>query len=273
MGFFDSAVNVFDVATLGLTGVGAVAGDDVTGSGNLIKSGVNSILGEEVEASDGVNPFNITTATGSGAFNPVTGNIESQLSPEMQALFGGQVSGAQGAFGQVAGAGTQAQDLSAGFLSEAGEFDPFAAAEEQFGRLDAILEPGRTKARTGTAAGLLSTGRLGGTSGTDVQVGVEGEIERQRQGLLSEQFQGAQNVQDRLVNRGTSLGAFGTQQQLGQQAIGSQSLQNALGIDAQQQAALSTAGTISRGAPVAGQPGAFDDILKGAAVAGLTSLI
>lgn len=250
------------------------AGAFATGGMSLASPGnINSLLGEEVKASSGVNPFNITTATGSGAFNPATGSIESKLSPEMQALFGSQVEGATGAFGKVAGAGDQASALSQGFLSEAGEFDPFAAAEEQFGRLDAILEPGRTKQRTGTAAGLLSTGRLGGTSGTDVQVGLEGEIERQRQGLLSEQFTKAQDVQDRLVGRGTSLGAFGTQQQLGQQAIGTQSLQNALGIDAQQQAALATAGGLTRAAPVDAQPGAFSSILQGGLTAGLGALV
>jgi len=184
----NSAVDVFDVATLGLTGVGSVAGSDPTGSGNLLKSGVNSILGEEVAASGGVNPFDITTAAGQGAFNPATGKIEGQLSPELQGIFDTGLSTA-GAFGSgLEQTGQQARDLSSGFLQQAGEFDPFAAAQTQFDRLDAILEPGRKSARTGTAAGLLSTGRLGGTAGNEVQATVEGEIERQRQGLLGEQF-------------------------------------------------------------------------------------
>jgi len=273
MGFsIGGALDVVSGGAFSGSGLAHLTGMEEGTIAGAVEGGVNKLLGEEVKASSGINPFNITTATGTGAFNPATGNIESQLTPEMQALFAGQQAQATGAFGRVAGAGRQAEQLSRGFLSEAGQFDPFAAAEEQFTRLDALLEPGRTKQRTGTAAGLLSTGRLGGTAGDDIQIGLEGELERQRQGLLSEQFTAAQDVQDRLVGRGTALGAFGTQQQLGQQALGTQSLQNVLGIDAQQQAALATAGGLTRAAPVEAQPGAFQSILQGGLTAGIGAL-
>lgn len=234
---------------------------------------VDGALGGGTETIAGVNPFSVTTATGTGAFDAATGQATSTLSPEMQALFNQQTQAAAGAFGNVAGAGQQAQDLSSGFLSQAATFDPFAAAEEQFNRLDAILEQGRTSARSGTAAGLLQTGRLGGTSGNEVQANVEAQIENQRQALLAEQFQGAQAVQSNLVQQGTNLGAFGLQQQMGQQGIGTQSLQNALGIDAQQQAALSTGSGLTKTQPIQGEQGAFSSILQGGLTAGIGSLV
>ncbi len=272
-GIVDSVVDTFDVATLGMTGIGAIAGSDHTGVGGAIKDGVNGIFGDAVQAKGGVNPFSQTSSVGTTGLNPATGEVVGNLDPALQGIFDQGV-GQAGAFqNQVPTAGRQASELGAGFLEQAGEFDPFAAAQTQFDRLDAILEPGRSKARSGTASGLLSTGRLGGTAGNDVQAQVEGEIEQQRQQLLGQQFTGAQQVQDSLVNRGTNLGAFGLQQQAGQQALGQGALAGALGIDSQLQSQLALGGQLTRDAPVQAEQSGFDAILQGGLTAGVGALV
>ena len=111
--------------------------------------------------------------------------------------------------GMAPGAGAGALGLSEDILGTLGGFDPFDAAEQQFGKLDAILEPGRTQARTGTAAGLLASGRLGSTAGARTQGAVETAIEQERQALLADQFGRATDVQSQLAQTGMGLGAFG----------------------------------------------------------------
>ena len=223
----------------------------------------DSLLGAGQEGSSGVNSFGGTSSVGSTRFDAATGQSTSTLSPEMQALFGQGVSQSGMFAGQVPGAGAQAQDLSAGFLSQAGEFDPFAAAQTQFDRLDAILEPGRQRQREGTAGGLLTTGRLGGSAGNLVQAQVEGEIEAQRQGLLSKQFLGAQQVQQGLVDRGTQTGAFGLQQQLGTQQLSQGALNSALGIDSQLQSQLALGSEMTKTAPIAATKSGAQELMGG----------
>ena len=201
----------------------------------------------------GQSPFQMTSDTGFTGSLDAQGNVKSGMSPQMLRLFNQGVGQAGMFAGQVPGAGAQAQDLSAGFLSQAGELDPFAAAQIQFDRLDAILEPGRQRQREGTAGGLLTTGRLGGSAGNLVQAQVEGEIEAQRQGLLSEQFLGAQQVQQGLVNQGMQTGAFGLQQQLGMQQLSGGALSGSLALDSQRQANLGLGSQVS-GAIGATQP-------------------
>jgi hypothetical protein len=109
-----------------------------------------------------------------------------------------------------AGYGATALGLSQDVLGQLGSFDPMTAAEEQFNRLDAILEPGRTRARTGTSAGLLASGRLGSTAGARAQGEVESRIEQERQALLADQFGKATGVQQQLADLAGGLGGFGS---------------------------------------------------------------
>ena len=274
-GVVDKVTNVGDALTFGAvsaTGIPAVLGSR-SGLTGVAEDVVNGMFGEPVEAQGGVRPFMQESNLGTTALNPKTGEIISEMSPEMQRLFDAGISQAADFQSQVPGAGQQMMDASGGFLSSATQFDPFAAAEEQFNRLDAILEPGRKNARTGTAAGLLATGRLGGTAGNQAQAAVEGEIERQRQGLLSDQFTAAQGVQDSLVNRSLALSQGGLQQKAGFQDLGMGALSQALGIDSQLQSQLALGGQLTKDQPVQAQQGAFDSILQGGLTAGLGTLI
>lgn len=106
--------------------------------------------------------------------------------------------------------GKTALGLSQDVLGQLGSFDPMTAAEEQFNKLDAILEPGRTRARTGTSAGLLASGRLGSTAGARTQGEVESRIEQERQALLADQFGKATGVQQQLADLAGGLGGFGS---------------------------------------------------------------
>jgi hypothetical protein len=271
---------------------------------NSIADGLGMDIGGR-DYSSGVTSFGVNTGVGSSSFDASTGMATSTLSPELQALFGGQLAQAGGFFNNVPTAGQGAYDASGallglsgqtqggvanagatslatgqglvgqglgyfnqlpsagqgalnvgaglvgqgvgqlstapsagqtnidrgtGFLDTASTYDPFAVAEEQFNRLDAILEPGRTSARTGTAAGLLSTGRLGSTGGARAQSEVESAIERERQMMLGDQFQIAQNVQDQMVGRGSTLTQLGLQERGQAQDIGTQNVATGLGV-------------------------------------------
>lgn len=272
-------VDAFDKVTFGVTGAGA-AYDYLTDNSGTGVSGAISEKVNEMGGGGGVNPdsgvasFNINSSMGSGGLNAATGELTSNLSPEMQWLFNQGTNQAARFNAEVPRVGRQASELSGGFLSEAGAFDPFAAAEEQFNRLDSILEPGRTKQRSGAAGGLLSTGRLGSTSGNDLQAQIEAQIENQRQGLLSEQFTAAQGVQDSMINRGTNLGAFGLQQQLGTQQLGTGALSNSLNIDSQLQALLGLGSNATKTQPLqTTEGGGMMDALVQGGIAGLVSLI
>ena len=229
---------------------------------------VNNLLGGGgVQSGTGVVDFNQTSTLGTTGLDASTGQITSQLSPELQALFDSGI-GQYGAFSAaVPNAGAAAQEQASGFLSAAGAFDPFAAAEQQFNRLDAILAPGRTEARSGGAAGLLATGRLGSTAGNRLQGEIERQIEQQRQSMLVDQFNSAQNVQDQMVNRGIALGTYGQQKQLTQQQLATGALGNAFGIDSQLQAQLGLGSQLTKSGAMREQPTAFQDILKGGAAA------
>jgi hypothetical protein len=193
---------------------------------------------------------------GGGGYDAATGDIT--LDPSaLSRLLGGQLTGqASELLGQVGGAGQEYTQAGERALGALGTFDPYAAAEEQFNRLDAILEPGRAQTRAGTAAGLLATGRLGSTAGARTQSSVEGEIERQRQSLLGDAWGQAQATQTNLANLATGLGAFGLQRQQGTQQLGLGALTGAMGLDSQLQAMLGLGSNISSPAGISqAQPG------------------
>lgn len=223
---------------------------------------VDSILGTEATPASAIGrpSFDISGGLTTGGFDAATGEVTTGLDPRLAGLQE-QLLGGAGAFLGEAGAGSQLRGLQEGFLGQLGEFDPFQAAETQFNRLDTILEPGRTRARSGTAASLLSSGRLGSTGGARTQAALEGEIERQRQTLLGEQFEGAQRVQQGLFGLGAGLQGL-EESRFG---MGQQALAGALGLDTQALQALGIAADVS--APVGVDPGkesGFSSLLGGA---------
>lgn len=143
----------------------------------------------------------------------LAGGLSSSLSPE------------QLAFGQ------QATETGAGFLQSAGQFDPFAAAETQFGRMEEILAPGRDRARESLEGRLLRQGRLGSTGGGRTQEGLETAIEQSRRSNLYDAFGQAQGVQQQQANLAQLFGGLGLGIEQGQfqQQLGG--LQGALGLE------------------------------------------
>lgn len=169
------------------------------------------------------------TAQGRAAIN--------QLSPGALAGISGQLFGQANLTDPRTAAGTgllsgsgQALGLSQDVLGQLGSFDPMTAAEEQFNRLDAILEPGRTRARTGTAGGLLASGRLGSTAGARAQSEVERAIEQERQALLADQFGKATDVQAQMAGLASGLGGLGLSQAQGGSGLMSQAIADRLGL-------------------------------------------
>lgn len=97
------------------------------------------------------------------------------------------------------------QSPGAGFLSQLNQFDPYQAAETQFGRLEDILNPARERTRGSLEARLLSQGRLGSTGGTLQQEGLETAIDQSRRQGLFDAFGQAQQTQQNLLGLGTGL--------------------------------------------------------------------
>jgi len=159
--------------------------------------------------------------TGGGLFDTSfkDGQGTIALTPEMQAIQQQMLGTAQtgGAFGQQAGA------LGQGFLGQAGEFDPFAAAQTQFGRMEDILAPQRDQQRLAQESRLFSQGRLGSTGGAQQQQALEGAFAQQQQQGLYDALGQAQGIQGQQISQGLALGQMPGQQQ-------TQSLQNLLAM-------------------------------------------
>lgn len=145
----------------------------------------------------------LTNISGGGLFNTAfgPGGATINLSPEMQAIQSGLFSQAQG----LSPLQQQYQQLGQGFLGQVGAFDPFAAAETQFNRLEAILAPGREQQRQAQESRLYSQGRLGSTGGGLEQQAFQQAIENQRAMNLVNALGQAQDIQGNLINYGTTL--------------------------------------------------------------------
>ena len=206
-----------DVAGAGQSGYNASTG--LFGTAGATQAGVAG-AGQAAQnlATSGFNTASATQAgvagAGSGALSGASGLLGTSAD-----LFSG-----------VAGAGASAQAQGQGFLNQAQEFDPFAAAETQFSRLDDILSRSSGMERTGTQGALLASGRLGSSAGARVQGSLEQGIQDQRAQLLDRSFSQAQGVQDSLINRGTNLTQLGMSQQQQQQGFGQDAFGNALGL-------------------------------------------
>lgn len=142
------------------------------------------------------NPTDITTGYGGVTFDPTTGAATTSLSPEMQAQVDQLLSGATGAF------------------TAANQFDPYAAADTLFSRMENILAGGRTRQQGQLESRLLAQGRLGSTGGMFDQQALNQAIEAQRAQNLNQSFGTAQAVQQGLFNQGIAglNAAMGVQQ-------------------------------------------------------------
>lgn len=210
-------------------------------------------------------PFDVSGAFGTANIDQSTGEAGLTLTPQMQDIQrqyqeqAGQFAGqGQTALGALATQGGQ------DFLQQGLETDPYAMAESQFSKLDAILNPSRQRQREALEGRLLRQGRLGSTGGSLQQQGFESAIEESKQKGLLDAFGQAQAVQQQQLDTGTRLGLLGQQQQ----DVGFQQSQARLGglagIDQQALQYLNLGGSLGGRQSTAGaQQGAFG--MQGAA--------
>ena len=108
----------------------------------------------------------------------------------------------------VSGLGGRATDAAGQAFDAFGSFDPMAAAQERFDKLDSILEPGRTRTRSGLESRLFAQGRMDSTAGSRELADLEAGFQRERAGMLNTQFGEAQTAQGNLA--GIAQGLAGT---------------------------------------------------------------
>ena len=215
----------------GFNPLGALIGGGLGLFGASQAAGTMGSAAQRAAAGSQFSPYGVTSGLGQGMFQGGQGSF--QLDPRFQGL------------------SNQLTDLSGGFLSQAGQFDPNQAAQSQFQQMESILQPGRERQRKSIEGGLLSQGRLGSTGGALTQQGYEAAVEQERARNLWGAMGQAQQIQGNLLNRGigTMQGAAGLQQQgiqnlqlggqLGSQAAGAVAQAGMFGMrGAESQAAL-----------------------------------
>ena len=164
-----------------------------------------------------------TTSLGAKGF-------QTQLSPELQALFQ-----------QFTGAGQ-------GFTGALGSFDPNQSAQDMFQRREDILNPLREQQRQSQDARLLRQGRLGSTGGGIQQEDLQGAFANQRSMDLNSAFQQSQQAQQHLLNMGLGAtgGAFDISQGLqGQAQLGGNLSMQQAQLQAQEDARRKKGGFLS----------------------------
>jgi len=211
------------------------------GAGNTLLGG---LLGGGGGSSSSVTTTPNPLAISGGGLFDTTARGQINLTPEMQAIQSGLFAqaGGQDPFQQQAGT------LGAGFLGQVGEFDPFAAAQTQFGRMEDILAPQRDQERMAQESRLFSQGRLGSTGGAQQQQALESAfLQQQQQGLYDALGQG-QAIQGQQIAQGMALGQVPLSQQ-------TQSLNNLLGIQTGAVDQLEMGGTLGGNTVTSTTPG------------------
>lgn len=223
-------------------------------------------------------PIEGTSGLGSITYDKSKG-ITASLDPKYQALVQ-ELLASRSLSPESIALGQQATQAGAGFLSAASSTDPFAMAEEQFNRLEAILQPGRERERTALEERLLSQGRLGSTGGGITEGAFQEAIEQSKRQNLYEAFGQAQGVQRQQAELAQGFGAFGIS---AEQAQLQRMLQALGGATATEAMPVTTLGNYL--ATLSGQKqaqdiaqaeaeasaGGFGDILSGALSAGLSA--
>ena len=207
--------------------IAPVLGAMAAGAGSAL---VGGLLGGGKGATTETAPI-LKNVSGGGLFDTSIrgGKGQISLTPEMQGI-------QQGMFGQAAGSplGQQATDLAGGLFGQAGT-DPNVMAQQQFQRMEDILNPMRDQQRAEQESRLFAQGRLGSTGGALDQQAFEQAIQQQQaQGLFDAMGQ-AQDIQGNQMNRGLALGQFAPQQQ-------TQALQNLLNMQQGAQSQLTGQG-------------------------------
>lgn len=194
--------------------IGTVGGSALGGPiGGMVGGAVGSYLGSQLGGGSGKGPT--TQGTSSSTYTPVLLNTQGGLfnttfgpsganigySPAMQDIQNRYLSQAGG----ITPLQQQYAQLGQGFLGQVGAFDPFAAAETQFNRLEAILNPAREQQRQAQESRLYAQGRLGSTGGGLEQQAFQTAIEQQRAQNLINALGQAQDIQGNLISRGTAL--------------------------------------------------------------------
>lgn len=245
---------------------------------------VSDVLG----GGDGFSAPKFKPYSGSSGFGDIdiTGQrAEVSLDPKYQAIVNQLLQGIGGLSPSLSSEqlafGEDATRTGAGFLSALESTDPFDVAEKQFERMEAILEPGRERARTRTTEQLLAQGRLGSRSHgvTPEQESLESAIEQSRRAGLAEAFGQAQGVQRQQADIAQGMGAFGLSTEQAQlqrmlESLGSATAVEALPLELGNYLANLTGQRSAhemRGAELeaANQGGGFGDLLGGALSAGL----
>jgi hypothetical protein len=115
--------------------------------------------------------------------------------------------GAMGSLGEsgdlrpgVSGLGAQATGAAGQAFGALGSFDPMTAAQERFDKLDSILQPGRERTRSGLESRMFAQGRMDSTAGSRELADLEAGFQRERAGMLDQQFGQAQGAQANLAN-------------------------------------------------------------------------
>ena len=196
----------------------------------------------------GKSTFNEGSQTAGFDPNDFTQGITQQLQDPIAGQLGQEQTQA-GAFGAAGGLG---------FLQQGLNTDPFNVAQERFGQLEQILNPGREQQRQSLESRLLRQGRLGSTGGSLQQQGQEAAFEQQRQRGLFDVFNDAQKLQQSQIGLGQNLTLFGQQQQevgLGQ---GLNRLNALSGIETQGRGLIDLGGVLGgRQSSAGAQAGAF----------------
>ena len=120
----------------------------------------------------------------------------------------GDLAAARGLSPDLARAGGQAFDAAGKAFDSFGSFDPMTAAQERFDKLDTILGEGRERTRSGLESRLFAQGRLDSTAGSRELADLEAGFQRERAGMLDQQFGQAQTAQSNLA--GIAQGLTGT---------------------------------------------------------------
>jgi hypothetical protein len=140
--------------------------------------------------------------------------------------------GATGALGEagaarpgVSGLGQAATGAAESAFGALGSFDPMTAAQDRFDKLDSILQPGRERTRSGLESRMFAQGRLDSTAGSRELADLEAGFQRERAGMLDQQFGQAQGAQQNLAGiaqglTGTAAGVQGGIFNQGLQGIG-----------------------------------------------------
>lgn len=226
-------------------------------------------------------PYSTTSGLGdiNVSGNRITGKVSGPYAELISRLQGGFTGINPSLSPEAMALGSSATQAGAGFLNQLQTYDPFAATEEQFNRMEAILEPGRARSREALEGKLLRQGRLGSTGGSLSEQGLEAAIEESRRANLAGAFGEAMNAQRQLADLGTGVGAFGTDIENTQLQRMLQGLGTATSLEAMPFELAQLAATLSgqrsshqlNAAQLNQNSGGFGNILSGALSSGLSA--